>query len=129
MVQLDKAAIEESIAAYCDAWGEPDPARRREILERIWADDATYTDPTVHTSGIDELLAHMAKLQTTYPGGRIERTSAVDTHHGMARFNWCMTLADGSTLPEGVDFAELSADGKLRRIVGFFGALRPRRTG
>jgi len=32
-----------------------------------------------------------------------------------------MTLADGSTLPEGVDFAELSADGKLRRIVGFFG--------
>jgi hypothetical protein len=129
MVQLDKAAIEESIAAYCDAWGEPDPARRREMLERIWAEGATYSDPTVQTRGIDELLAHMANLQITYPGGRIERTSAVDTHHGTARFGWRMALADGATLSEGIDFAEIGADGKLRSIVGFFGALRPRRTG
>jgi hypothetical protein len=26
-------------------------------------------------------------------------------------------------LPEGIDFAEVSSDGKLSRIVGFFGPL------
>jgi hypothetical protein len=64
---------------------------------------------------------------TTYPGGRIERTSAIDAHHGWARFGWRMALADGTTLPEGIDFAEIGEDGKLRRVVGFFGALRPRK--
>jgi hypothetical protein len=34
-----------------------------------------------------------------------------------------MLLADGKALLEGIDFGELSADGKLRRIVGFFGPL------
>jgi len=68
MVQLDKAAIEESIAAYCDAGVNRIRRGVARILERIWADDATYTDPTVHTSGIDELLAHMANSNDV-PGG------------------------------------------------------------
>jgi hypothetical protein len=53
------------------------------------------------------------------------RTSAVDVHHGVARFAWHVIQADGTSLPDGLDIAELSADGKrIRRIVGFFGPLR-----
>ena len=37
-----------------------------------------------------------------------------------------MILADGKSLPEGIDFGELSSEGKLRRIVGFFGPLAQR---
>jgi hypothetical protein len=37
-----------------------------------------------------------------------------------------MVLADGKMFVEGVDFGELSPDGKLYRIVGFFGPLAPR---
>ena len=37
------------------------------------------------------------------------------------RFTWRMLLADGSVFVEGTDFGELSADGRLERIVGFFG--------
>jgi hypothetical protein len=128
MVQLDKAAVERTIGSYCDAWGEADPQRRRAILERVWAADATYTDPTVHASGVGELVRHIDTVLETYPGGRIERTSSVDTHHGWARFTWHFVLADGKTLPDGIDLAELADDGTLRRIVGFFGAPRPLRT-
>lgn len=34
-----------------------------------------------------------------------------------------MLLADGKVFLEGIDFGGLSADGKLHRIVGFFGPL------
>jgi hypothetical protein len=34
-----------------------------------------------------------------------------------------MLLADGKVYVEGIDFGELCADGKLHRIVGFFGPL------
>ena len=36
---------------------------------------------------------------------------------------WRMVLADGKVFLEGIDFGELNSDGKLHRIVGFFGPL------
>jgi hypothetical protein len=47
-------------------------------------------------------------------------------HHEKLRFTWRMLLADGKVLLEGIDFGELSTDGKLHRIVGFFGPLAPK---
>ena len=40
----------------------------------------------------------------------------------MVRFTWCMVLSDGKRLPAGLDVGQLAGDGKLQRIVGFFGA-------
>jgi len=34
-----------------------------------------------------------------------------------------MELADSKPLMRGVDFAEFASDGRLQRIVGFFGPL------
>lgn len=115
--------FEQVIDTYCAAWSDPDPARRREILGRVWADGATYTDPTVHASGLDELLAHVGTVVAARPGARVVRTSRVDAHHDLARFAWHVVLADGATLPEGLDLAELTPDGRIRRVVGFFGSL------
>ena len=50
-------------------------------------------------------------------------TSGIDSHHGKFRFTWRMVLADGKVFLEGIDFGELNSDGKLHRIVGFFGPL------
>jgi len=33
---------------YCQAWSEPDPARREQLLLAVNATGATYTDPNVH---------------------------------------------------------------------------------
>jgi len=41
-------------------------------------------------------------------------------HHHFARFGWKRVLADGMSLPEGVDFVEVGPDGRMSRIVGFF---------
>ena len=117
--------IESLIDRYCEAWSLPDPAARAAALHEVWADGATYTDPTVHADGADALLAHITQVHAAYPGARIERTSAVDLHHGLARFGWQLLRADCSRLPEGLDIAQLSADGlRIESIVGFFGALK-----
>lgn len=115
--------LDQLIDAYCAAWSDPDPTRRREILEGVWADGATYTDPTVDATGLDELLAHIDTVVAQRPGAKVVRTSRVDVHHDLARFAWHVVQADGTALPEGLDLAELSADGRIRRIIGFFGPL------
>jgi hypothetical protein len=116
---------EQLIDRYCLAWSADDPAEREQHLRAVWADGATYTDPRVHATTIDELLAHISRIHAGRPGARVLRTSRVDLHHNLARFHWHVALPDGTSLPDGIDFAELDATGsRITRIVGFFGPLR-----
>ncbi len=118
---MDVSAL---IDRYCEAWTEPDPARRAALLESVCAEGATYTDPSVRAVGSGGLLAHIAETQARRRGAEVLRTSAVDAHHGVARFAWRVVQADGTALPEGLDVALLSADGaKIERVIGFFGPL------
>jgi hypothetical protein len=119
--------IAQLIDRYCEAWSEPEEARRADLLLDVWGPDASYTDPTVHAEGAAELLAHIAKVRTKRPGSKVVRTSEVDEHHGVARFAWRAIEANGNALPEGIDLAFLSADGaRIERVIGFFGPTRPR---
>ena len=116
------------IDRYCEVWSEPDERRRAWLLASVWDPQAMYTDPSVHAANAEELLSHIATVQSRRPGARVVRTSKVDVHHGIARFAWHVVQADGTTLPEGLDIALISAEGtRIERIIGFFGAV-PRGT-
>ena len=116
-------ATKEVVDAYGAAWNEPDEAARRRLLEQAWADDGTYTDPQSDVAGRDALVAHIAAFHEQFQGAQIVPTSGADEHHGKVRFTWRMQGADGSTIMEGIDFGQLAGDGRLGRIVGFFGPL------
>lgn len=123
--QINPDIVPELIDRYCAVWSEPSPSRRAELLAQVWAHEATYTDPSIHATTSDELLAHIERVLARRPGSRVVRTSVVDIHHGIARFSWHVIQADGAALPDGLDIAELSSNGKrIRRIVGFFGPMR-----
>ncbi len=113
------------IDRYCEAWSEPDAKRRAELVSAVWAEGATYSDPTVQLTGADALLAHIEGFRAALPDARIVRTSAIDQHHDTARFQWELTSNGKAIVPEGLDLVLLSADGaKLQRVVGFFGPLK-----
>jgi hypothetical protein len=40
------------------------------------------------------------------------------------RFSWRLIQPDGTAI-EGMDFGELDGDGRIKRIVGFFGPFTP----
>ena len=46
---------------------------------------------------------------------------APDAHHDVVRFNWALAVPGESPAFAGIDVAKLDGDGKLHRIVGFFG--------
>jgi|1185.fasta_scaffold03675_3 hypothetical protein len=120
---IDTAA--EVVAAYGAAWDEQDEQARRALLERAWTDDGTYTDPTAHAEGREGLVAHIGGFHARMPGFRIVIASGVDGHGGCLRFAWQMLDPQGEVALEGLDFAEQGPDGRLKRIVGFFGPLPP----
>ncbi|MBV9568785.1 MAG: hypothetical protein JO172_11660 [Hyphomicrobiales bacterium] len=112
---------DELIDRYCAVWGETDARGRADKLDTVWAHGATYTDPTVHAAGAEELLAHIAGVQKRRPNSKVVRTTGVDVHHAIGLFSWQAVDACGAMLRQGIDIVFFSADGaKIDRVIGFF---------
>lgn len=117
--------VEEIVLAYVAAWVETDEGKRRALLEKSWAENGTYNDPTVEVVGREALVQHIGGIHKRFAGHRILLTSGVDEHHGWLRFTWAMVSPEGSRVSEGIDFGEVSSDGRLISITGFFGSPSP----
>jgi hypothetical protein len=111
------------VDTYIDMWNEEDVDRRRTLIEQAWTEDASYLDPLLEADGRDALSDMVATVHDHYPGHRFRRQSDVDVHHDRLRFAWDLVAPDGNVFVAGIDVGELSPDGRLRRITGFFGDL------
>jgi len=115
-------SVAETIGAYVAAWNEPDEAKRKALIETAWAADGIYIDPAADVRGRDGLAQVIAGFHAQQPGARIDMASGIDQHHNQIRFAWTFVLADGTAAIEGIDAGELAPDGRLARIIGFWGA-------
>ena len=111
--------IDTHLAGYC----EPDQAKRAELLTAAWSANGELVDPPMDGRGVDAIAGLVDAVLTHYPEHRFERTTAVDEHHGFARYGWALMSAEGTAAVTGTDFAQVDDDGKLMRVIGFFGDL------
>ena len=111
---------------YLAAWNERDEQRRAELIQRAWSTDGRLIDPPFDGTGHDGISQMAAVMHEHYEGHNFERTSGVDQHHEHLRFAWRLVGPDGTVAVEGIDVADLAPDGRLARVVGFFGDLPAR---
>jgi hypothetical protein len=106
---------------YLAVWNETDAASRRAAIDDLFADDVRYVDPTAAVTGRDALNGLIGAVQQQFPGLAFTRGGDVDGHHDQARFTW--NLGGGARSEEplvvGFDVAELDADGRITRVLGF----------
>ncbi|MGL4575152.1 MAG: nuclear transport factor 2 family protein [Burkholderiaceae bacterium] len=103
-------------------WNERDLSRIRGHLEAALTPDVTFIDPTIETHGLDEFEKNVRDFRTKYPQASIRRASAIDSHHNLHRYSWEITV-EGKVFLVGYDVAETVEDGKVCRVLGFFGPL------
>ncbi len=115
--------VSEVIDTHLLAYGEPDATRRLELVRQVWSADGSLADPPFEASGHDGIAGLTDVVLQHYPAHAFRRTSAVDAHHETARYTWVLEDADGAAAVAGTDIATFAPDGRLRRIVGFFGDL------
>ncbi|TNC25383.1 nuclear transport factor 2 family protein [Amycolatopsis alkalitolerans] len=103
---------------YLDAWNETDPAKRRGLVEEVFAEDASYTDPLAAVAGHDGIDGFIAGAQQQFAGLRFTLGGAVDGHHDIARFTW--HLGPEGAEPVAIGFDAVRAEGgKIKQVLGF----------
>ncbi|NKQ35371.1 MAG: nuclear transport factor 2 family protein [Chloroflexi bacterium] len=116
MTQID---IEALVEKYVTTWGESDPVAHQNLLKAIWQADGLYIDPINQASNraaLDNVITHFLEAN---PGAKFTVNGKVDHHHDCIRFYWTLRFANGSEA-SGMDYGEVTPDGKLCKIVGFF---------
>ena len=114
-------AVETTVDAYLQTWNETDPAARAVLIEQALGADLWYRDPMLEADGLEAYDGMIAAVQAQMPGHVMARTSPVDAHRDVARFNWALGVPGAAPTFAGVDIVKTDADGKLHRIIGFAG--------
>lgn len=110
---------DSTASLFCAAWNATEPAERVRLLERSFSPNGTYTDPDSHVASRAALSDSIGLVLSRTPGVRVT-CSHIQLHHDEMRMTWVMVDASGKELLRGMDFGEFAADGRIRRIVGFF---------
>jgi hypothetical protein len=114
---IDTTAIDNYVAA----WNETDDAKRDELLAASVSPDLWYRDPMLEADSREAFSGVLAFVQQNFPGHMLTRTSEVDGHRDLVRFNWALGLPGEAPAFAGVDVAKYDGEGKLHRIIGFAG--------
>jgi hypothetical protein len=118
-VELAAALVDAHLAAF----SAPDAPTRRALIEQAWAPTGHFADPLFAATGHDEIDALAASVPGLYPDHVFTRTSGIDLHHDHARYGFAFTGPDGTVVVDGVEVAQIGAEGRLVRVIGFFGPI------
>lgn len=114
------AGLPPAVDAFLAAWSQKDEATRRAAIAAVATDDVTFGDAFSCTSGIDDLVAHLAAAQLHMPGLVLERSGDVRQCQGTAVADWVAKGPGGVARGRGTNVFELAPDGRIRRVVGFW---------
>ena len=97
----------------------PIPGLRRKLIDEVWAQDASYTDPLGEAIGREAIDATIAAVQEQFPGLSFTLLGPVDSHHHQARFTWGLGPDGVEPVVVGFDVAVAGDDGRLATVLGF----------
>lgn len=108
-----------TVEEYLAAWNETDPVARRARIEKVWAPEATYTDPLVAIRGHEQIADTIGAVQQQFPAFVFTRVGEIDAHHEQIRFRWGLGPAGQEPVVIGFDVAVTDAHGRLQQVYGF----------
>jgi hypothetical protein len=118
-------SVDPVIEKYDQAWNASEADKRRRLLEGALADDCEMLEPRGRFVGREAILERITGFSERFPGATVNITTNIDEHNGIARYGWKITDREGGPLLEGIDVVERSGDGRLGRVLMFFGDLKP----
>jgi hypothetical protein len=125
---------------YVALWNEPDPDQRRQLIEKLWAEDGAHIlqppqeireiaarpgiglNATLEARGHTALEARATSAHEEFVASgafRFRRRDNVERVADVVKFNWEMVSTDGEVVGVGLEFLLLGPDGRIQRDYQF----------
>src|SRR5260370_8628762 len=91
-------SIEDLVSRYVGVWNEPDPARRRQCIARLWAEDGAHFTPSLEARGYEAIEARVTSAHDRFvrtEGYVFSAAYQGAGHHDPVTFTWEMRPAGG----------------------------------
>jgi uncharacterized protein YndB with AHSA1/START domain len=111
----------EKIDNYYKAWSVSDANERKSLLESCAAPAISFADGFGCTSGIDDLLGHIAACSMHFPGVVLRAASAPRMTHATAISDWEAVIGEKAVM-KGSNVFEFEPGGAIARVVGIASA-------
>lgn len=104
------------IARYIDAWNEPDPARRADAAQELWAVDGAVINARQEYRGREAVIQAIARSYERFiASGFLYRTrEGTSGHHDGLCVLWEMLDPEGSVDSLGANFLLLDQERRIR---------------
>lgn len=120
VAEEEQGNVADRVDAFLRAWGEPDQRTRRELMESCATAGIVFRDSYSATAGLADMLANLEAIQGFMPGVTLARDGEVRLSHGTALARWVAKKENGEPLGHGTNVFDLSPDGRIARVVGFW---------
>lgn len=111
-----------SAERYLAMWNEPDPERRRSLVEEGWTASGHYVDPLDEATGPDAIASLIGGVRGMFPAHAFVLAGEPDMHGAHLRFSWRLCDDAGQRVAGGTDVARLDGAGRFVSVVGFLDA-------
>ena len=118
---MEAASFFRPLAPYLDAFVEKDASRRLALLAQGLVPHAEICGPTRIFAGYAEISEKIEGFHKNWPNCRLVVASGMVCFGNAGHFAMAIVSADGSILASGHSVVELAADGRIQRVVAFWG--------
>jgi hypothetical protein len=106
-----------------EAFGEPDPVRRRAIIDEIWNEDGIFYDPMSGPhQGRNEIDRIAGVIKVDHPEFRYQPIAEPEVLGNSARVKWVSGRLGEPPAYSGTDFV-IAKDGRLAAVYFFIDEL------
>jgi hypothetical protein len=106
---------------YLEAFTERDPARRLELLAKGLTENAEICGPTRIFTGYAEISEKIVGFHKNWPECRLVLASGVVCFGNAGHLAKAIVNSKGSVLASGHSVVKLAADGRIARVLAFWG--------
>ena len=102
---------------YLEAFAEPDPSRRVELLSLCFTEHGEIWGPGRLFSGYADISEKIAGFHNNWPDCRLVLASGLSAFANFVRVANAIVDRKGSVLASGETVVEFSSDGRIARVV------------
>ena len=117
VVNADAPAV---VDAWFAAWNEAQADARPEAFARVADAEVRFRDRYGFTSGLDDLLGHVAAVHQFMRGLQMRREGNVRHCQGRALSDWVALGAHGTPRAKGTNVFAFGPDGRIADVTGFW---------